>query len=154
MYRSILCRCFVRIPKASTVWRTCKTWLANNPYLNNESCSIVRLSLPNKMGIVEEGGKGGGRRTFGQSHLFFHFSDESGVEWKDEAAARRVLRTGRFFITIHDGAAAAAACMASVPACPGGRDKRIWQQVRFHLGRPCRQASGGESPLFWDQKRR
>jgi hypothetical protein len=90
---------------------------------------------------------GGGRRIFGQSHLFFHFSDERGVEWKDEAAARRVLRTGRSFITVHDGAAAA--CMVSVPACP---DKRILQQVRLHLGRPCRQASGGDSPLLWIKK--
>lgn len=81
----------------------------------NQLCSTASLPLPNKMGIVEVGKeRREERRTFGQSHLFFHFSEERGVVWKDEAAVRRVLRTGRVFNMIHG----AAACMVWRPRRP------------------------------------
>jgi hypothetical protein len=99
---------------ARQIWRTFKTWSASKHDLTMIYALSHRYLCQTKWGLWkgEERRAGGGRRTFGQSHLLFHFSEERGVKWKDEAAARRVLRTGRVLIIIHW----AAACMVYVPA--------------------------------------
>lgn len=80
------------------------------------ACS-ASLSSPNKMldripKRVGEGERGGRKERTLQSNLSFHLAEETGVEWKEDAA-RRVGSTRRWVVRSTALHGAAAACIVA-----------------------------------------